>query len=65
MKSELPGAQTLDAAKIFDGNVATATKSSGGPSEGTKVVFDLGQERSIKSVEYFVPETSLDSSVMP
>ena len=60
VKSELPGAQTLDAAKIFDGNVATATKSSGGPSEGTKVVFDLGQERSIKSVEYFVPETSLD-----
>ncbi len=25
VKSELPGAQTLDAAKIFDGNVATAT----------------------------------------
>ncbi len=60
VKSELPGAQTLDAAKIFDGDVATATKSSGGPSEGTKVVFDLGQERSIKSVEYFVPEASLD-----
>ena len=60
VKSELPGAQTLDAAKIFDGDVASATKSSGGPSVDTKVVFDLGQERSIKSVEYFVPETSLD-----
>lgn len=60
VKSELPGAQTLDVAKIFDGDVATATKSSGGPSEGAKVVFDLGQERSIKSVEYFVPEASLD-----
>ena len=60
VKSELPGAQTLDVAKVFDGNVATATKSSGGPSKGAKVVFDLGQERSIKSVEYFVPENSLD-----
>lgn len=60
VKSELPGAQTLDVGKIFDGDVATATKSSGGPSEGAKVVFDLGQERSIKSVEYFVPEASLD-----
>ena len=60
LSSNLPGAQTLDVAKVFDGDVTTATKSSGGPAAGSKVVFDLGQERAIRSLEYFVPETSKD-----
>lgn len=60
ISSDLPGNQTLDASLIFDGNVATATKSSGGPTSGDTVVFDLGQERAISAFDYFVPETSLD-----
>lgn len=60
LSSDLAGNQTLDAAKIFDGDVSTASKSSGGATAGNKVVFDLGQERTITSLEYFVPERSLD-----
>lgn len=60
LKSDLPGNQTLDAAKVFDGDVTTATKSSGAPAKGNTVVFDLGQTRTINSLEYFVPEASLD-----
>ncbi|EEA90799.1 beta-N-acetylglucosaminidase domain-containing protein [Collinsella stercoris] len=60
VKSGLPGNQTLDVSKMFDGNVTTATKSSGAPAEGSTVVIDLGQTRTINSFEYFVPEASLD-----
>lgn len=60
VKSDLPGNQMLDASKIFDGDVTTATKSSGAPAKGSTVVFDLGQARTINSIEYFVPEASLD-----
>lgn len=45
---------------VFDGDVTTATKSSGAPAKGSTVVFDLGQARTINSIEYFVPEASLD-----
>ena len=60
VKSELPGNQSLDVSKMFDGNVTTATKSSGAPAEGNTIVIDLGQTRTINSFEYFVPEASLD-----
>ena len=60
VKSELPGNQTLDVSKMFDGDVTTATKSSGAPAKGSTVVIDLGQTRTINSFEYFVPEASLD-----
>lgn len=60
VKSGLPGNQTLDVSKMFDGNVTTATKSSGAPAEGSTIVIDLGQTRTINSFEYFVPEASLD-----
>ena len=60
VKSDLPGNQTLDAAAMFDGDVTTATKSSGAPAEGSTVVIDMGQTRTIDTFEYFVPEASLD-----
>lgn len=43
VKSDLPGNQTLDASGVFDGDVTTATKSSGAPAKGSTVVFDLGR----------------------
>lgn len=58
--SSLPGAQAFDVAKMFDGDIASATKSSAPPTKGSALVIDLGQERSITSLEYFVPEASLD-----
>ena len=60
VKSDLPGNQTLDAGAMFDGDVTTATKSSGAPAEGSTVVIDMGQTRTIDTFEYFVPEASLD-----
>ena len=60
VKSDLPGDQTLDASKVFDGDVTTATKSSGAPAKGSTIVFDLGQTRTISAFEYFVPEGSKD-----
>lgn len=60
VKSDLPGDQTLDASKVFDGDVTTATKSSGAPAKGSTIVFDLGQTRTINAFEYFVPEGSKD-----
>lgn len=60
VKSDLPGNQTLDAGAMFDGDVTTATKSSGAPAKGSTVVIDMGQTRTIDTFEYFVPEASLD-----
>lgn len=60
VKSDLPGDQMLDASKVFDGDVTTATKSSGAPAKGSTIVFDLGQTRTINAFEYFVPEGSKD-----
>lgn len=51
----------FNATPVFDGNVSTTFKSTSGPaSVGAKLVFDLGQERTINSIAYYVPETSYD-----
>ena len=50
----------FEAAKLFDGNVTTTYKNNHGPTAGDTVTFDLGQERAIHSIAYYVPETSLD-----
>lgn len=51
---------TFDASAIFDGDVSTAFKNKQGATAGNTVVFDLGWERTINSVAYYVPEGSLD-----
>ena len=50
----------FDATNIFDGDVSTAFKNEHNPSENDTVTFDLGRERTIKSIAYYVPETSKD-----
>ena len=50
----------FEAAKLFDGNVTTTYKNNHGPNAGDTVTFDLGQERVIHSIAYYVPETSFD-----
>ena len=51
---------TVNAKALFDGDISTTFKNTQCPKEGQKVVFDLGQERHITSLAYYVPETSLD-----
>lgn len=51
---------TFDASKVFDGDVTTSFKNTQGANAGNKLVFDLGQERTITSVAYWIPEASLD-----
>ena len=50
----------FDATNIFDGDVTTAFKNGHNPSKGETVTFDLGRERTINSIAYYVPETSRD-----
>lgn len=50
----------FDATNIFDGDVTTVFKNGHNPSKGETVTFDLGRERTINSIAYYVPETSLD-----
>lgn len=50
----------FDAAPIFDGNVSTTFKNGHNPAKGDTVTFDLGRERTINSIAYYVPETSKD-----
>ena len=50
----------FDATNIFDGDVTTAFKNGHNPSKGDTVTFDLGRERTINSIAYYVPETSKD-----
>lgn len=50
----------FDASKIFDGDLSTTFKNTQGATEGSTIVFDLGQERTINSVAYYVPETTYD-----
>lgn len=50
----------FDASKIFDGDLTTTFKNTQGATEGNTIVFDLGQERTINSVAYYVPETTYD-----
>lgn len=50
----------FDASKIFDGDLTTTFKNTQGATEGSTIVFDLGQERTISSVAYYVPETTYD-----
>ena len=50
----------FDASKIFDGDLTTTFKNTQGATEGSTIVFDLGQERTINSVAYYVPETTYD-----
>lgn len=51
---------TFDATNVFDGDVTTSFKNTQGANAGNKLVFDLGQERTITSVAYWIPEASLD-----
>ena len=60
VKSDVSGSAAFDASLVFDGDVTTSSTIQGYPSKGNTIVFDLGQERSINSLEYFVPETQLD-----
>ena len=50
----------FDASKIFDGDLTTTFKNTQGATEGSTIVFDLGQERTINSIAYYVPETTYD-----
>ena len=50
----------FDATNIFDGNVFTTFKNGHNPAKGDTVTFDLGRERTINSIAYYVPETSKD-----
>lgn len=50
----------FDASKIFDGDLTTTFKNTQGAIEGSTIVFDLGQERTINSIAYYVPETTYD-----
>ena len=50
----------FDASKIFDGDLSTTFKNTQGATEGNTIVFDLGQERTINSIAYYVPETTYD-----
>ena len=50
----------FDASKIFDGDLTTTFKNTQGATEGSTIVFDLGQKRTINSVAYYVPETTYD-----
>ncbi len=60
VSSDVSGSDSFDVAKVFDGNIGTNSTIAGYPSEGNKIVFDLGQERAINTFEYFIPETSKD-----
>lgn len=57
-KTGVVGAFNAD--KVFDGDVTTAYKNNHGPNAGDTITFDLGQERTIRSIAYYVPEASLD-----
>lgn len=50
----------FDASKIFDGDLSTTFKNTQGATEGNTIVFDLGQQRTINSIAYYVPETTYD-----
>ena len=50
----------FDASKIFDGDLTTTFKNTQGATEGSTIVFDLGQERTINSIAYYVPEATYD-----
>ena len=50
----------FDASKIFDDDLTTTFKNTQGATEGSTIVFDLGQERTINSIAYYVPETTYD-----
>ena len=54
------GLGVFDAANIFDGDVSTTFKNGHNPAKGDTVTFDLGCERTIRSIAYYVPETSKD-----
>ena len=60
VKSDVSGSAAFDASLVFDGDVTTSSTIQGYPAKGNTIVFDLGQERSINSLEYFVPETQLN-----
>ena len=60
VKSDVSGTSGFDASKVFDGDVSTNSTIAGYPAAGNTIVFDLGQERSITSLDYFVPEGSRD-----
>ena len=49
-----------DAAAAFDGNLSTCAVAKGTPKKGDTIVFDLGRERTINSIAYYVPESQLD-----
>ena len=60
VSSDVPGADGFDVSKVFDGNIGTNSTIAGMPKAGNKIVFDLGQNRTINTFEYFIPETSKD-----
>lgn len=43
---------------IFDGNLSTEASIAGYPTQDGYVIFDLGQERKISTIRYYVKETA-------
>ncbi|QWT17802.1 beta-N-acetylglucosaminidase domain-containing protein [Collinsella sp. zg1085] len=60
VSSDVSGLQNFDVSRVFDNNIPSNSSIAGTPAAGNKIVFDLGQERSISSFDYFVPEVSKD-----
>lgn len=46
-----------NAGNVFDGSLTTAASINGYPTKGSYITFDLGQERSIQQLRYYVNET--------
>ena len=60
-KSDLTIPGTYVVSNIFDGDPTTTAKTGSGPAEaGKAIVFDLGQERTINTIEYMVPDSTYD-----
>ena len=62
VSSDVPGADGFDVSKVFDGNIGTNSTIAGMPKAGNKIVFDLGQNRTINTFEYFIPRPARTSS---
>ena len=60
-KSDLTIPGTYVVSNIFDGDPTTTAKTGSGPAAaGKAIVFDLGQERTINTIEYMVPDSTYD-----
>ncbi|MBY4797778.1 beta-N-acetylglucosaminidase domain-containing protein [Collinsella sp. AGMB00827] len=58
--STLRRTDAMDVNAIFDGKLSTAAKNAQTPRTDDTIVFDLGMEREINSIAYYITEASLD-----